>query len=755
MRPRTLLVAAVAMLLITLLECFAFNLPFWTTLSASTDTSAASNKLGPGLERDADGLLRVTDPTAAWMEVKADGTSQYARVELADRTMTVMNDDTLSDDDKPTAVFHLRLDSGGKTGRAQPMSLWSPRSLYLHTDGATGTIRAWVEEPKGTLVPIEAVRANARVPFQWSWTRVSVLAVAVLLLLLWRPGSRLWRTPLDPSDRQQRAGLAALLALVAIPTMSAVVWMVTVMGPLLFHNENGYTYDYDQYAHVADALLHGHAWLDLPVPDVLAAADAPHSIATRDRLMANGVTPIYWDYAFYDGHWYSYFGVIPAVLLFMPYQLVTSWIFGGDGRMLPTGAADLLLMYGFLVFACLMVVRLTRRIAPRASVAGTSMAIALFLVCSNACYLWFRTNFYSVPIAASMMFTCLGLWLWMGAERPSRSAGRKPCRMLWSVGDAAPVSLPHLAGGALCIALNFGCRPPFSLAALLGVPLFWPQVRALGEAVVEAVRSRRVFGHRTTEHRTVERHAVGHLLAAPLAVLLPAIIVVLPLMAYNRVRFSGFLDFGSAYQMTVTDMTNFRLPAADVPYMIVYYLFLPLRFTGSFPYLAIQPTPLPEWGFTEAMVGGLFVTCPLALLAFPLPRLRRRIPAAYWSTLACALALGLLLVVIDIMEGGMGWRYMCDFGWLIALAAMPMLLRVLEGTSVFEPWPHEDMDDSPYSRTPLRRHAIRLLVMAIMIAMLAVTVFSCLVPGRDDSLDHNNPGFFYDVRSWFTLLGLN
>ncbi|MBT1160685.1 glycosyltransferase [Bifidobacterium sp. SO1] len=733
------------MLLIALLECFAFNLPFWATLSASTDTSAAANTLGPGLERTENGLLRVTDPTGAWLEVKSDGTSHYARVDLADETMRLMNSKTLTDDAKPAAVFHLRFDANGTAGRTQAMSLWSPRSLYPRTE-ASGTIRVWVQEPKGTLVPIDAVRANVRVPFQWSWTRVVVLAAAVLLLLLWRPGSRLWRTPLDPSDRRQRIALAVVLAAVAIPTMSAVVWMVSVFGPMVFHNENGYTYDYDQYAHVADALLHGRIWLDLKVPAELAVADAPHSIVTRSRLMADGVTPIYWDYAYYDGHWYSYFGVVPALLLFVPYQMVTAWMADGDplgvnGRMLPTGAADLLLMYGFLVFACLMVVRLVHRIAPRASVASTSMAMALFLVCSNACYLWFRTNFYSVPIAASMMFTCLGLWLWMGAIRPQRhtGTGRSPRdgRTLWRIGGSAPLSLPHLAGGALCIALNFGCRPPFSLAALLAIPLFWPQIRALADGL---------------RRRTI---TLRHALAAPLAVVAPAIIVVLPLMAYNKARFGSLFDFGSAYQMTVTDMTSFRLPAADIPYMIVYYLFLPLRFTGVFPYLAIQPTPLPEWGFTEAMVGGLFITCPLALLAFALPRMRRRVARPYWATLMCALVIGLLLVVVDIVEGGMGWRYMCDFGWLIAIAAMPALLRVVEGRAVFEPWLYDDLDDSPYSRTPIWRHGIRLLVMLVLAAMLAVTVLSCFVPGRDDSLDHNNPGFFYDIRSWFTLLGLN
>ncbi|MFR5301819.1 MAG: hypothetical protein ACLTGO_09045 [Bifidobacterium scardovii] len=191
-----------------MLECVAFNLPFWTTLAASTDTAAAENTLGPGLTRTDDGLLRVTDPTQAYLDVAADGTSRYARVDL-------VSPRDLPGEDKPLDTFHLRVDGDGSAGRTQSMSARSPRSLYLNTD-AGATLRVWVQEAKGALVPILAVRANERVPFSWSWTRVAALACAVLLVLAWRPGSRLWRTRLDPrtgasagAGRRTGAGCAA------------------------------------------------------------------------------------------------------------------------------------------------------------------------------------------------------------------------------------------------------------------------------------------------------------------------------------------------------------------------------------------------------------------------------------------------------------------------------------------------------------------------------------------------------------------
>ena len=54
-------------------------------------------------------------------------------------------------------------------------------------------------------------------------------------------------------------------------------------------------------------------WLDLPVSPELAQAANPHDILVRGQLFESGKTQIFWDYAFYGGHWYSYFGVVPVV----------------------------------------------------------------------------------------------------------------------------------------------------------------------------------------------------------------------------------------------------------------------------------------------------------------------------------------------------------------------------------------------------------------------------------------------------------
>lgn len=697
-------------------ECVLCNMPFWRSLAASGDSAAAYNVLGPGLARTDEGLLEVTDPTQAYMQVAADGSSEYVRVvPVSSKVLSRVSSARMK---RVAFTVRVRPDTDRRAGAVSSASLGSSRSLYVRA--AVGeSVRVRVLEPKGALIPFEAVRANVRVPFVLSPLRIGVMVVLAALVLLWRPGSVLWRIPLDTSSVRQRVCLGAVLGVPAALTLAVVVWQLVAAVPLSFHERGMYTYDFNQYDYVAQALLHGHAWLALDVPDALRNVPNPYDVATRQRLLAGGTSPVYWDYAFYRGHWYSYFGAVPAVLLFLPYRAVTS-LFVDGGLMMPCSAAVPLLMLGFLVFGCLLVVRVSSRVRPGAPLAAVSMLCVFLLLVSNGAYLWYRTNFYSVPIAASLFLSTLGLWLWLGAER------RMPvCADRVREADGVrSLSLPHLAGGSVCIAANLGCRPQFVLLSLAALVLFWPQIRAIA--------------HRVRGGSASSRMSVWRLLRAPLAVLLPALAVVVPLLAYNVVRFGSPFDFGTAYQMTVTDMTTYRQPWSNLILMAAYYLFLPLRFTDTFPFLAISPAPLPTWGFVEALPGGLFAMAPLALAALACPflyrRMRRMGGRRMWALLTSCLVLGLLLVALDARMAGLGWRYIADFGWLFALASIPALLAVLDCSH------------------PCARWLSRCALLVALVLMLAITVLSLFLPGRDDEMLRDNPALFLDVQSWFDIL---
>jgi hypothetical protein len=161
-------------------------------------------------------MLEVVDPTQAYLDVGADGTSRFARVD------PVTTPDGTPHTRGLRTTAHLRLDSDGRVGTTRSVSFLAPRSLYLRTDAAR-TIRVWVQEPRGTILPLAAVRANVRVPFQIDGLRVGAMIILAALVLAWRPGSRLWSIPLDPGSRRQRRGFMAAVGVLALIAAVGVV----------------------------------------------------------------------------------------------------------------------------------------------------------------------------------------------------------------------------------------------------------------------------------------------------------------------------------------------------------------------------------------------------------------------------------------------------------------------------------------------------------------------------------------------------
>jgi hypothetical protein len=709
---------------ILVLEIGVFNFPFWSTLSASTDSTSAANTLGPGLSRLDSGLLEVTDPTTAWMDVSADGSSSYARIDPVSSTSATRRSVSERRMRPVPSTVHVRLDSDGHAGRTRSIDVDVPRSLYLRTT-ATATIRLWVQEPKGTLLPLSALRANVHVPFQISVTRVLAMAVLGLLIIAWRPGSSWWTVDLDLRHRRQRAVLVGSWVALGVGCAAYVIPQLISPGSLSFHAPRNYTYDFNQYGHVAEALSQGHAWLDLPVPQKLASSINPYDPIERERLLREGVTPIYWDYAFHDGRWYSYFGVLPAVVLFLPYHLVSRlWVSGG--ATMPPSCAVALLLTVFVILDSALVLLLIRRIRPHVSLAIASMAVTVSVLGAGAAYLAYQRDFYSVPVVFSLALSAAGLILWLTAE--TDGTGRWVAR--W--GTAPGVSIPRIAAGSLLMAANLGSRPSFIMLSLLAIPIFH---RQLSQIIATTIRPH-------------ARHAVRGLLTAAGVSILPSAIVVAPLLWYNQIRFGSLFDFGVDYQITVVDMTTYSTPAANILPMMGYYLALPFHTIDSFPWLATSPTPLTHWSYTEPLTMGLFVSCPLVALSLAAPLMRRRWRGTgMWPVLASCTALGLMMMTLDTIKGGLGWRYMSDFGWILSIPAVCVLAWLLPAPPPSS-LPAPDKTGRSITRRILTITMRTVLLMVLFWTILAA-VSSMLVIGRDNALIRSDPMLFHTVQSWF------
>ena len=728
----------VALIVVLILELGVFNLAHWQSLAGSASGSSAGtadniesrpDRLGPGLSRLHGGGLKVTDPAGAWVDVPvADGQASFAQAHFAEDI-----------EGSFLSQIHVRLDlhlSGDRDWTQGTRGLICPgqaRSHYLRIRGKPSgariqAMRLWIQEPIGARLQLTGMTPAKVVPLDLNPARILMLACLVALILGYLPGSVLWRTPLDTGSVSQRLALALILAPLAAWSCWNIQHDLSTFTPMAYHQPHAYVYDFNQYDHVAQALLHGRPWLDLGQAPGLAKAANPFDIATRNALLAQDQQPIYWDYVYRGGHWYSYFGVLPVLLLFLPYRVITGLVHPG-GYALPTSSAAALLVAAATIMTALATIRLVARWFPRVNLAVVGMALTTMLGGSGMVYLWCRRNFYTVPFDASLLAAMTGLWLWMGARRVPRQtadAGKHQSRQstrMWTIEDGDHswhLSRPRLFLGSLSVAATLGCRPTFLTAGLLALPLFAKEIRA----VLSTLFTRKPHPGALSRRRALSLLVCG---------LLPVLLVAAPLLWYNRWRFGSLLDFGNRYQMTVLDLTNYHPGTQGLLQIFGYYLLQPLTTMPIFPYLQFSPAPLRVWHFTEPGLGGLLITTPALLLAIALivvPRVRRNLQRRGWMpALILALVLAALVMAADSYLGGFSVRYTIDFAWLICLAAVVVMAAA---SSAYE-----------NGRSTAGTAVMSLLTLACL-AGLVLTFIDAVV-----LLEHFDPSQAMNVAVWF------
>ena len=727
-----------ALFIVLVLELGVFNLAHWQSLMnpfsnsparAAGDVKPRPDQLGPGLSFSPDGGLEVTDPAGSWMDVPvADGQASFVQAHP-------------TEDIKGSFLsqIHVRLDlrlAGDKGWTQGTRGLIFPdqaRSHYLRIKGnhdgvRIQAMRLWIQEPIGSRLDLAGMTPVEVVPLDLNPARILMLVCLSALILGYLPGSVLWRTRLDTGSVSQRLTLALILA----PLVAWSCWNIqhelSTFIPEAYHQPQAYVYDFNQYDHVAQALLHGSPWLDLDQAPGLSKATNPFDIATRNALLAQDQQPIYWDYVYRNGHWYSYFGVLPVILLFLPYRAITS-LFHPGGYPLPTSSAGALLVAAATIMTALATIRLLARWFPRVNLAVVGMALMTMMGGSGIVYLWCRRNLYTVPFDASLLAVMTGLWLWMGARRVQRQTvdtGEHPrhrSTRMWTVEDENHtwhLSRPRLFFGSLSVAATLGCRPTFLAAGLLALPLFAKEIKVIINALFTRGR------HAADLSR---RQALSLLVCG----LLPVLLIAAPLLWYNHWRFGSLLDFGNRYQMTALDLTNYHPGTHGLLQIFGYYLLQPLTTLPVFPYLQFSPAPMRIWHFSEPGVGGLLITAPELLLALALttlPRVRRNLQRRGWiPALILTLALAALVMAVDSYMGGFSVRYTVDFAWLICLAAIVIMAAA---SSTYES-----------GRSTAGAAVMSLLALACM-AGLVLTLANAMV-----LLEHFDLGQAMGVAVWF------
>ncbi len=533
------------------------------------------------------------------------------------------------------------------------------------------------------------VGIGEQTPFAFIPLRLVVeLAAAYYASVFW-PTSRIYETRLGES----RWHLAVIAVLVAVHIASFAVITQHVDENQYFTagttKFEGAVYDDgQQYAYLADSIIAGRTWLDLQVPEWLAAMDNPYDANERFEHAYETGEPFYWDFAFYDGHYYCYFGALPALVAYVPFKLLT-------GHDLRTDYATAFFAAVLAVAIALFLYKFIRRYFPGMSLGVYMLAFIMCAMGTGILTQVFYPLFYSLPPLAGLACIFFGFTAWVSAKR-----------------DDGSLSKPLLVLGSVLVACTLECRPQMFLAMFVAIPLFW------GEIVHE-----RLFFSRKGWGNTA-------------CVIVPCLAIAGVAMWYNYVRFGSLFDFGASYNLTGFDMTvkGHGINKHALLISLLFYIAMPLDIKAQFPYL-----DQIDWRSevpVEPFYGGFFAFTPAALSILGLWTVRKQLAERHLLgvSLLC-LAITLVLMVVSAQVASVSMRYFSDFAWALLIPAL----------CVWFAW----FERAEGSR---RKFVALIAVFAVLVlAGEALSYWNLLSVGRYGEVIWMNPNFYALMESWFAL----
>ncbi len=667
-------------LLISLfLEIVLFNYRHWESLFFK-EIQGYNIVLGSGLQKKDDNVV-VIDNQQSYLEIQAlkgNVKNIYLNIYKVNESIgskVLIN--VMATDEANKNLFSMPT-------REIVQGIELSKYIRVHLSGNSENIRINISEPLGTEMLIDSPKVNLVLPFQIKVMRFALVLLGVTLLHMFSPKSCVYGVRLDLSQKWQLIFVAVVIGIHMLAMLG--------IGNSIRPSETLTTQEIvdswpanSQYNELADALMKGQVYLDREPPKSLTTMDNPYDPGERWKVVVEQNQEKFdWDYAYYNGRYYSYFGVIPVLLFFIPYKLIT----GSD------------LYTWHLVTACGMlfcaasfylIYQIAKKYFGSISFGMYILMSSLYIWASAIIYLVHYGNIYSCPIMVSLLFGTLGL------------------AILLSAGENE-ISKKRLVLGSVLIALIMGCRPQLAIIILLAFPIFWEDI----------VIRRNFFSKKG--------------LLNTCCVIVPFLIIGFFLMGYNYVRFGSPLDFGANYNLTGNDMTHRGFVFERWPLGLFEYLFQPIPVKPQFPFLQTVDLSNDYMGYTsvEFIIGGFFGVNLITLLSLWIVRFKQYMKEyrIYGFAILCFFS-AIILILVDIQMSGITQRYMSDFGWLISISTICILLSIV-----------------PKLKDKHIFGIFHTSVASLVGLSIFINLFGLLIVGRYADLINMNPYLYYTLKYW-------
>ena len=386
------------------------------------------------------------------------------------------------------------------------------------------------------------------------------------------------------------------------------------------------------YYQLFDALKKGQVYLDVEPVARLQALENPYEPSNRGTIW------YLWDRAYYQGKYYCYYGIAPALLVMFPTYLFSGFKYTASVLLMQ----EIGTLFSIMAF-CLLILELVKLLFKK-----INMPVLIFtliggvftsLLLTNTIYKVgaYTEGIYRVPYSYGLLFLFLTLYFLLMAYQNQK-------------GRIVYLSLVGLSAVLLVMS-----RPTLIFGLLLMIPLF-----------IKILLEKYPF-----------KKKIIDLLPMAGIVIAGAIFV----MIYNYVRFDSVFEFGQSYQLTVTDNTKLAYSTKGLlPTFCNFYILPPsIASTETFPFIS--------YGFNDFTTRyHIYNSGGIGLLFFPL----------LWPTIALPflfdkkddIYLKIMLIALPFVVFVLAFTTYCFAGYcpryVVEMTAISAVAAVIATLKLFE-----------------------------------------------------------------------
>lgn len=496
----------------------------------------------------------------------------------------------------------------------------NPSGSYvkLNLSGKAKKLKIEMEDLRGEKVWVKT-GLNVHKPFDINISHIAGIFVLWILVCGLYAMRHLFKQKCNLKDKKQYVICVAVIGIELAIVLFASFDTAKYVNPPWVHHY--------QYEKLAQSLAKGHFYLDIEPCKELLAMDNPYDKNLRKELKV----PYEWDTAYYQGKYYVYFGIVPVLVFYLPFYLITGH---GFPTIAGTVICEALLILGILFLMLALVKKYFRKTA-----FGVFLLLDILVFCgSGILIIASYPTFYALPIIMGLCFVVWGWYFILSGLSPDR------------------IYIKRLLAGCICLALTAGCRPQMLAACFPGLCILIPYFK----------KTWKLDKSSCMKYTCI--------------CLIPFILVGLLLMYYNFARFGSPFDFGANYNLTTNDMTNRGFHPDRFPLGIYMFLFQPVNFQSQFPFIQKTEAVTAYQGITifEGMYGGILMLHPFLWMNLLLCKLRKGLKRKGLLLFAwVSLGAGLVIMCADVQMAGILMRYMCDFGIFLSIPAVLVILETV------------------------------------------------------------------------------